>query len=115
MILKISGFIEFRILQIPPQAVGKDEGDGAGGERSYLSQFLNKSSDIEKESLGVLKQIQLQLRMDSERIDRVSRLFLTFGGNHHQFTFCQFHRFHAVTSSGSLWIISQCRPSEHRV
>ena len=47
------------------------EEDERGGARSYLA-ILNKSSDIEKESLTVLKQIQQQLRLDSERIDRVS-------------------------------------------
>ena len=49
----------------------KTEGGGAIGERSYL-EILNKSSDLEKESLTGLKQIQLQLRGDSERLDRVS-------------------------------------------
>ena len=102
MILKI------RILQIPPQAVGKDEGDGAGGERSYL-QFLNKSSDIEKESLGVLKQIQLQLRMDSERIDRVSKLFLTFGAiitNLPSVSFIVFMPLRPVVACGSSLIVA---------
>lgn len=51
---------------------GKEEVvGGAIGGRSCLD-FLIKSSDIERESLTVLKQIQQQLRVDSERLDRVS-------------------------------------------
>ena len=34
--------------------------------------ILNKTSEIEKESLVVLKQIQQQLRTDLEKVDRVS-------------------------------------------
>ncbi|CAB3991495.1 E3 ubiquitin- ligase UNKL isoform X1 [Paramuricea clavata] len=57
-------------LEQTPQ-IGTEDGDGGAiGERSYL-QILNKSSDIEKEPLTVLKQIQQHLRMDSERLDRV--------------------------------------------
>lgn len=57
-------------LEKTPQ-IGTEDGDGGAiGERSYL-EILNKSSDIEKEPLTILKQIQQQLRMDSERLDRV--------------------------------------------
>ena len=55
----------------PRARTEKAEGGGVIGERSYL-EILNKSSDLKKESLTSLKQIQLQLRGDSERVDRVS-------------------------------------------
>ena len=55
----------------PRAGTEKAEGRGVIGERSYL-EILNKSSDLKKESLTSLKQIQLQLRGDSERVDRVS-------------------------------------------
>jgi hypothetical protein len=64
--------LHYLLLQTPQ--IGTEDGDGGAiGERSYL-EILNKSSDIEKEPLTILKQIQQQLRMDSERLDRVSRV-----------------------------------------
>ena len=49
----------------------QDEARNVPRTSSYF-QVLNKTSEVEKESLEVLKQIQQQLRMDIERIDRVS-------------------------------------------
>ena len=59
-------------MQVSSQT-GTEESDRGAIERSYL-EILTKSSDIEKESLTVLKQVQQQLRVDSERLDRVSNV-----------------------------------------
>lgn len=63
----------YPILQTSSPQAGKEGNGVTSGERSYL-EILTKSSDIEKEPLTVLKQIQQQLRVDNERLDRVSDL-----------------------------------------